>query len=86
MSLLSHYENGQYLKIKIPVTLFVFGNKTHLLCMDVHVIQMMTDMNFRKRKSRNLKIKTIEFDMCLYGNRFDYGNRLVLFGLTFVRP
>ena len=56
--------------------LFVFGNKTHLLCMDVHVIQTMTDMNFPKRKSRNLKIKTIkiEIDMCLYGNTFDYSN------------
>ena len=73
MSLVSHYENGQYLEIKIHVTLFVFGNKTHLLCMDIHVIQTMIDMNFPKRKSRNLKIETIkiEIDMCIYGNTFD---------------
>ena len=43
--------------------LFVVGNKTHLLCTDVHVIQTMTDMNFPKRKSRNLKIKTIKFEI-----------------------
>ena len=53
--------------------LFVFGNKTHLLCTDIHVIQTMIDMNFPKRKSRNLKIKTtkIEIDMCIYSNTFD---------------
>ena len=73
MSLPSCYENWQYLKIKIHVKLFVFGNKTHLLCTDIHVIQTMTDMKFPKRKSRNLKIKTIkiEINMCIYGNTFD---------------
>ena len=60
-------------KNKIDVTLFVFGKKTHLLCADVHVIQTMIDMNFPKRKSRNLKNKTIkiEIDMCIYGNTLD---------------
>ena len=60
-------------KNKIDVMLFVFGNKTHLLCTDVHVIQTKIDMNFPKRKSRNLKNKTIkiEIDMCIYGNTLD---------------
>ena len=41
--------------------------------MDIHVIQTMIDMNFPKRKSRNLKIKTIkiETDMCIDSNTFD---------------
>ena len=59
------------LKNKMDVRLFVFGKKTHLLCMEVHVIQTMINMNFPKRKGRNMKNKIIEIGMCIHGNKLD---------------
>ena len=59
------------LKNKMDVKLFVFGKKTHLLCMEVYVIQTMINMNFSKRKSRKMKNKIIEIDMCIHSNKLD---------------
>ena len=55
----------------MDVRLFVFGKKTHLWCMEVHVIQTMINMNFPKIKGRNMKNKIIEIGMCINGNKLD---------------
>ena len=44
----------------MDVKLFVFGKKTHLLCMEVHVIHTMINMNFPERKSRKMKKKKLK--------------------------
>ena len=55
----------------MDVRLFVFGKKAHLLCMEVHVIQTMINMNFPKLKGRKMKNKIIEIGMCIHGNKLD---------------
>ena len=55
----------------MDVRLFVIGKKTHLSCTEVHVIQTIINMNFPKRKRRNMKNKIIEIDMCIHGNTLD---------------